>query len=71
MKRIMRRKTEMNAELNCMSHLQMCKKKNYPDCLHKNRSWNFESDDAKKTSKDFVLNCECLHKKPFMEFQER
>ena len=27
MKRIMRRKTEMNADLNCMSHLQMCKKK--------------------------------------------
>ena len=59
MKRIMRRKTEMNADLNCMSHLQMCKEKIILIVCKKNRSWNFKSDDAKKTSKDFVLNCEC------------
>ena len=56
MKRIMRRKTEMNADLNCMSHLQMCKKKIILIVCEKTCSWNFESDDARKTSKDDGLN---------------
>ena len=51
MKRIMRRKTEMNADLNCMSHLQMCKKKIILIVCEKTCSWNFESDDAKKLPK--------------------
>ena len=62
MKRIMRRKTEMNADLNCMSHLQMCKKKIILIVCTKTVHGISRAMTQKKTSKDFVLNCECLHK---------
>ena len=60
MKRIMRRKTEMNADLNCMSHLQMCKKKIILIVCTKTVHGISRAMTQKKTSKDFVLNCEFL-----------